>query len=211
MFDIGWVEMMVVAIVAILVIGPRELPEALRAFGRVVGRLRRTTREVQSTINTALRDTDAAAGIDDIRKTARTISGGNPLANIGNSIASSSIASEGTSPQTPSQAGKATQMAGATPQDEARMAAGTKAQPAAAPKPEKESEKEPQKASLEAARTKPELPPGKSPEAVPEPVTASQAGATSGPADRPGPASPSSAAHRDTTQPSLTAMRAKDA
>ena len=40
MFDIGWTEMLVLGIVALLVVGPRELPGMLRTIGRLVGRLR---------------------------------------------------------------------------------------------------------------------------------------------------------------------------
>ncbi len=40
MFDIGWTEMMVVAVVAILFVGPKELPGMLRTFGRAVKKLR---------------------------------------------------------------------------------------------------------------------------------------------------------------------------
>ena len=34
MFDIGWSELLVIAIVAIVVVGPKELPRVLRSFGR---------------------------------------------------------------------------------------------------------------------------------------------------------------------------------
>ncbi|MFC7050970.1 Sec-independent protein translocase protein TatB [Emcibacter nanhaiensis] len=40
MFDIGAMEMMVVAVIAIVVIGPRDLPKALRAMGRFWGHVR---------------------------------------------------------------------------------------------------------------------------------------------------------------------------
>lgn len=40
MFDIGWSELLVLAAVALLVIGPRELPAAMRSVGRAVGWMR---------------------------------------------------------------------------------------------------------------------------------------------------------------------------
>jgi Tat protein translocase TatB subunit len=40
MFDIGWPELLVVAIVLIVVVGPKDLPPMLRAFGRTTKKLR---------------------------------------------------------------------------------------------------------------------------------------------------------------------------
>lgn len=40
MFDIGWTEMLVLGIVTLLVVGPRELPGLLRTVGRYVGQMR---------------------------------------------------------------------------------------------------------------------------------------------------------------------------
>jgi sec-independent protein translocase protein TatB len=41
MFDIGWSELMVVGVVALIVIGPRDLPGVLRTIGSTVSKLRR--------------------------------------------------------------------------------------------------------------------------------------------------------------------------
>ena len=40
MFDIGWSEMLVIVVVAIIVIGPRDLPGVLRTVGKWVGKAR---------------------------------------------------------------------------------------------------------------------------------------------------------------------------
>jgi sec-independent protein translocase protein TatB len=45
MFDIGWSELLVIAIVAIVVVGPKELPRVLRTFGTYAGKLKRTAAE----------------------------------------------------------------------------------------------------------------------------------------------------------------------
>ncbi|MGX1100385.1 Sec-independent protein translocase protein TatB [Amorphus sp. MBR-141] len=68
MFDIGWTEILVVAVVAILVVGPKELPSMLMTFGRTVGRMRRMANEFQSQFNDVLREAERQADVGDIRK-----------------------------------------------------------------------------------------------------------------------------------------------
>ena len=58
MFDIGWSEMVVVATVAILVVGPKDLPGMLRAFGKTMGNLRRMASDFQRQFNDALKESD---------------------------------------------------------------------------------------------------------------------------------------------------------
>ena len=48
MFDIGFDEMLAIAIVAIVVIGPKDLPTALRTFGRWVAKVRRVSGHFRS-------------------------------------------------------------------------------------------------------------------------------------------------------------------
>lgn len=64
MFDIGWSELMLIGIVALIVIGPKELPSVLRTVGRTVTRLRRMAGEFQGQFQEALREADVA----DMRK-----------------------------------------------------------------------------------------------------------------------------------------------
>ncbi len=58
MFDIGWSEMAIVAVVALFVIGPKDLPKALRTVGRYAGKIRGMAREFQASIDDAVRDTE---------------------------------------------------------------------------------------------------------------------------------------------------------
>jgi sec-independent protein translocase protein TatB len=51
MFDLGWSEFLLVGLVALVVIGPRELPVALRTLGNIVGRVRFLVEEFRSGIN----------------------------------------------------------------------------------------------------------------------------------------------------------------
>ena len=58
MFDIGWSELLVIAVVAIVVIVPKDLPKALRTFGRWAGKMKRMAREFQSQFSEALREAE---------------------------------------------------------------------------------------------------------------------------------------------------------
>jgi sec-independent protein translocase protein TatB len=48
MLDVGWQELLVIAVVAIIVVGPRELPQLMRSVGRWMGKARRMAREFQN-------------------------------------------------------------------------------------------------------------------------------------------------------------------
>lgn|GEM_PF-3472013 len=50
MFGIGWAELVVIGIVALVVIGPEKLPEAARAAGKVYGYIYRTLTEARESI-----------------------------------------------------------------------------------------------------------------------------------------------------------------
>ena len=64
MFDIGWSELLVIAVVAIVVIGPKDLPRAMRAVGQWTGKMKRMAREFQSQFNEAMRE----AELDDVQE-----------------------------------------------------------------------------------------------------------------------------------------------
>ena len=50
MFGIGVGELVLIAIVALLVVGPKKLPDALRAIGKVISEFRRTTNEIRTEV-----------------------------------------------------------------------------------------------------------------------------------------------------------------
>jgi sec-independent protein translocase protein TatB len=64
MLDIGWSEMLVIAVVAIVVIGPKDLPKALRTVGQWVGRARRVAREFKDSVDDMVRDSE----LDELRR-----------------------------------------------------------------------------------------------------------------------------------------------
>lgn len=63
MFDIGWPELMLVVVAALLVIGPKELPGAIRTVASVVRKLRGMAREFQSGLDDIARD----SGIGEVK------------------------------------------------------------------------------------------------------------------------------------------------
>ena len=64
MFDIGWSEMAVIVVVALFVVGPRDLPKVIRTFGRYAGKIRGMAREFQDSIDEAVRE----AELDEVKK-----------------------------------------------------------------------------------------------------------------------------------------------
>src|SRR5262249_48369660 len=74
MFDIGWGEFVVIAVVALIVIGPKELPAVLRAIGQWTTKIRRMASEFQSQFQEALREAEMAdlkKEVDNLNDTAR--------------------------------------------------------------------------------------------------------------------------------------------
>lgn len=63
MFDLSWGEVMVVGTIALLVIGPKDLPKALRTVGRMTAKVRSMAGEFQSQFSDAMRE----AELDDVR------------------------------------------------------------------------------------------------------------------------------------------------
>ncbi|MBS0482939.1 MAG: twin-arginine translocase subunit TatB [Proteobacteria bacterium] len=58
MFDIGWDEMLFTAIVAIVVIGPKDMPRALRTAGQWIGKMRRVSGHFRAGIETMIREAE---------------------------------------------------------------------------------------------------------------------------------------------------------
>ncbi|MEH7827306.1 Sec-independent protein translocase protein TatB [Gemmobacter denitrificans] len=69
MFDIGWSEMMVVGVVALVVIGPKDLPEMFRTLGRFTAKARGMAREFQRAMENAADE----AGVKDVAKDLRDV------------------------------------------------------------------------------------------------------------------------------------------
>jgi sec-independent protein translocase protein TatB len=64
MLDMSWGEIMVIGAVALIVIGPKDLPKALRTVGQVTGKIRRMASEFQGQFAEAMRE----AELDDVKR-----------------------------------------------------------------------------------------------------------------------------------------------
>jgi sec-independent protein translocase protein TatB len=69
MFDIGWSELLVIGIVALVVIGPKELPGVVRAVAQNIGKLRRMASDFQNQFTDAMREMELA----DLKKDAEKL------------------------------------------------------------------------------------------------------------------------------------------
>lgn len=67
MFDIAWTEMLVIAVVTIVVVGPRDLPKVMRSVGSMVSKARALAGKFQSDMDQLARETE----LDDLRREAR--------------------------------------------------------------------------------------------------------------------------------------------
>jgi len=82
MLDVGWSEILVIALVLIIVVGPKDLPPMLRTFGRMANRLRGMANEFKGQFDQALRE----AELDDVRKGLGEVSKLNPTNTLRDAI-----------------------------------------------------------------------------------------------------------------------------
>lgn len=83
MFDIGWSELLLIGVVALIAIGPKELPGVLRAVGQWTGKIRRMAAEFQGQFQEALREAEMAdlkKQVDDLNEAARSFTNFDPMA-----------------------------------------------------------------------------------------------------------------------------------
>ncbi|WP_082531630.1 Sec-independent protein translocase protein TatB [Methylobacterium sp. Leaf469] len=76
MFDMSWGEVMLIGGVALIVIGPKDLPKALRTVGQITTKMRRMAGEFQSQFNEAVREAEfdeIRREVDGVRKAAGTM------------------------------------------------------------------------------------------------------------------------------------------
>jgi sec-independent protein translocase protein TatB len=85
MFDIGWTELLLIAVVALIVIGPKELPGALRTLGQWMGKVRRMAGEFQGQFREAMREAEFAdlkKDVDDIAAKASGYADFDPIGDV---------------------------------------------------------------------------------------------------------------------------------
>ena len=79
MFDIGWSELLVIAVVALIAIGPKELPGVLRMIGQWMGKARKMAAEFQGQFQEAMREAEMAdlkQSFDEVRQAASGLTTG---------------------------------------------------------------------------------------------------------------------------------------
>ncbi|WP_192498967.1 Sec-independent protein translocase protein TatB [Skermanella pratensis] len=82
MLDIGWSELLVIMVVALLVIGPKDLPKVLKTVGIWVRKARMLTRDFQNSVDEMIRDAD----LEDVRRQATELRNLNLTKEVENTI-----------------------------------------------------------------------------------------------------------------------------
>jgi sec-independent protein translocase protein TatB len=85
MFDIGWSELVVIAVVALIAIGPKELPGVLRMVGQWMGKARKMAAEFQGQFQEAMREAEMAdlkKSFDEVKQAATDFTGGNLMTSL---------------------------------------------------------------------------------------------------------------------------------
>src|SRR6202012_4634492 len=124
MFDIGWSEFAVIAVVALIAIGPKELPGVLRMVGQWVAKARKMAGEFQGQFQEAMREAEMAdlkKSFDEVKEAASGFAGGNIMTSLQKEFSSAldvsdidKPAASTETPATPLEASVETSLSGAT-------------------------------------------------------------------------------------------------
>ena len=85
MFDIGWSELVIIAVVALIAIGPKELPGVLRMVGQWMGKARKMAAEFQGQFQEAMREAEMAdlkKSFDEVKDVATGLSPANVMTSL---------------------------------------------------------------------------------------------------------------------------------
>jgi sec-independent protein translocase protein TatB len=85
MFDIGWSEFVLIAVVALIAIGPKELPGVLRMVGQWMGKARKMAAEFQGQFQEAMREAEMAdlkKSFDEVKEAASGLASGNVMTSL---------------------------------------------------------------------------------------------------------------------------------
>jgi sec-independent protein translocase protein TatB len=85
MFEIGWSELLLIGIVALIAIGPKELPTVLRTLGQWMSKLRRMASEFQSQFQEAMREAEMAdlkKQVDEMTSQAQSYASFDPVGEV---------------------------------------------------------------------------------------------------------------------------------
>ena len=108
MFDIGWSELVVIAVVALIAIGPKELPGVLRMVGQWMGKARKMAAEFQGQFQEAMREAEMAdlkKTFDEVKEAATGLASDNIMTSlqkdVGDALKIDSLDTPVTTPTTP--------------------------------------------------------------------------------------------------------------
>jgi sec-independent protein translocase protein TatB len=114
MFDIGWSELVVIAVVALIAIGPKELPGVLRMVGQWMGKARKMAAEFQGQFQEAMREAEMAdlkKTFDEVKEAATGFAGDNVMTSlqkdVGDALRIDDIDKPGTSIDAPATSNEA--------------------------------------------------------------------------------------------------------
>jgi sec-independent protein translocase protein TatB len=82
MLDLAWSELVVIGVVALVVVGPKDLPIVLRTAGRWMGKARSLAREFQSNVDDMIRESE----LHELRKQVSDLGAINPVASLERAI-----------------------------------------------------------------------------------------------------------------------------
>src|SRR4051812_2964726 len=92
MFDIGWSELVLIGVVALVAIGPKELPGVLRMVGQWMGKARKMAAEFQGQFQEAMREAEMAdlkKSFDEVKEAATGIASGNIMTSLQKDVSDS--------------------------------------------------------------------------------------------------------------------------
>lgn len=78
MLEVGWTEMLVIAIIMIVVVGPKDLPNMLRSFGRMTAKMRSMANDFRRQFDEALKE----AELEDVKKSVESLRSLNPMTEV---------------------------------------------------------------------------------------------------------------------------------
>jgi sec-independent protein translocase protein TatB len=105
MFDISWGELLLIGVVALVVIGPKELPTVLRTLGQWMAKLRRMATEFQNQFHEAMREAEVAdlkKQVEDMTSQAQSYANFDPIGDVRRELESTQHQIEQSMTATPS-------------------------------------------------------------------------------------------------------------
>jgi sec-independent protein translocase protein TatB len=140
MFDLSWSELLLIGIVALIFIGPKELPGVLRTLGQWMSKVRRMAGDFQNQFHDAMREAELAdikKEVDEMAAHAANYSNFDPLADVRKEMETARRDVEGTMADKPAAASPAAGEGVAAPAETVPPAPAAVAEPPVAGEPAK--------------------------------------------------------------------------